>query len=162
MVLLSRMEDQLRKGETYTGVTVCYACHDGEGNFVFPKRGERCRDEHGVWDAGGGGVDFGISVEETLRKEIKEEYCTDAISHEFLGYRDLFRDQGGKKTHWVTLDFKVLVDPLKVSNGEPHKFDDVAWFRLDRLPTLMHSGWPAFFGKYRDILLNVDHGRTEV
>ena len=149
------METQMKKGVDYTGVTVCFACHDGKGNFIFCKRSIRCRDEHGMWDAGGGGVDFGDSVEETLKKEIAEEYCTDVLAYEFLGYRDLFREQDGRKTHWVTLDFKVLVDRSKVRNGEPHKFDDLQWFTLDKLPAPMHSAWPAFFNKNKEKLLEL-------
>ncbi len=116
----------MKKGEDYIGISVVYLCHDGEGNFVFNKRSVNCRDEQGRWDIGGGGVDFGDSLEQTLRKEIKEEYCTDVIDFEFLGYRDVFRENNGKKTHWLGMDFKVLVDKNKVANGEPHKFDAAA------------------------------------
>jgi 8-oxo-dGTP pyrophosphatase MutT (NUDIX family) len=129
----------MKKGEDYIGISVVYFCHDGEGNFVFNKRSVNCRDEQGKWDIGGGGVDFGDSLEQTLRKEIREEYCTDILDFEFLGYRDVFRENNGKKTHWLAMDFKVLVDKNKVANGEPHKFDAVEWFRLDNLPSPIHS-----------------------
>ena len=129
----------MKKGEDYTGITIIYTCHDGEGNYLLNKRGVNCRDEQGSWDFGGGGLEFGDTVENTLRKEIIEEYCTDVISYEFLGYRDVHRENNGKKTHWLALDFKVLVDPKKVKNGEPHKFDEIGWFRIDALPTPLHS-----------------------
>lgn len=132
----------MKKGEDYIGIAVIYFCHDGQGNFLFNKRSTNCRDEHGTWDPGGGGVDFGDTVENTLKKEIKEEYCTDVISYEFLGYRDILRENNGKKTHWVSFDFKVLVDKSKVGNGEPHKFDAIEWFSLDNLPTPVHSQFP--------------------
>ena len=64
----------MKKGEDYTGVTIVYFCHDGNGNFLLNKRSENCRDEHNTWDPGGGGLDFDDTVENTLRKEIKEEY----------------------------------------------------------------------------------------
>jgi len=76
----------MQKGFDYVGVTVSYICHDGEGNFLMNKRSINCRDEHGAWDFGGGGLDFGDTVEKTLYKEIKEEYCVEPSSHEFLGY----------------------------------------------------------------------------
>lgn len=137
----------MKKGIDHVAVGVCYFCHDGKGNVVLSKRGIKCRDEHGTWDAGGGGIEFGHSAEETLRKEIREEYGADVISFEFMGYRDLFREQNGTETHWVMLDFKVLVDRDQVRNGEPEKFDAVEWFSLDALPWPMHSAWQAFYEK---------------
>ena len=142
----------MKRGEDYTGVAVVYFCHDGKGNFLLNKRGVNCRDEHGTWDPGGGGIEFGDTVENSLRKEIKEEYCTDVIKYEFLGFRDLLRENNGKKTHWIALDFKVFVDRNKVGNGEPHKFDSVEWFTLDKLPSPLHSQFPTFLNLYKNKL----------
>ena len=142
----------MKKGEDYTGVTIVYLCHDGKGNILLNKRSVNCRDEHGRWDPRGGGLEFGDTVENTLKKEIAEEYCTDVLDYEFLGYRDVHREHNGKKTHWIGLDFKVLVDRNKVKNGEPHKFDDVAWFRSDKLPSPLHSQFPNFLNLYKEKL----------
>ena len=146
------MEVTMRKGVDYTGISVVFACHDGAGNFLFSKRSTQCRDEHGAWDPGGGGLEFGDTVETTLRKEIKEEYCTDVLSFESLGYRDVHREHEGTKTHWIALDFKVLIDRTKVRNGEPHKADEIEWFTLVNLPNPMHSQWPIFFDLYKNKL----------
>lgn len=140
------------KGVDFTGITIVFACHDGKGNFLLSKRGTACRDEHGTWDPGGGGLEFGDTVEDTLKKEISEEYCTNVLESEFLGYRDVHRQQNGKKTHWIALDFKVLVDPAKVKNGEPHKLDEIGWFTLDALPSPLHSQFPTFLLLYREKL----------
>ena len=140
----------MQKGVDHIGVSVVYFCHDGEGNVLFSKRGKNCRDEHGNWDIGGGGVDFGDDVIDTLKREIAEEYCTDVLHHEFLGYRDIHREHEGKKTHWITLDFKVLVDRAKAKNGEPHKFDAVEWFKLENMPQPQHSQMQRFLELYKD------------
>jgi len=132
----------MRKGIDCIGVTVTYLCHDGVGSYLLQKRSENCRDEHGTWDGGGGAVELHDTVENTLRKEIREELCTDVLDYEFLGYRDVHREHRGEKTHWIAIDFKVLVDREKVQNGEPHKFDEIAWFRLDALPSPLHSQLP--------------------
>lgn len=139
----------LQKGIDHTGVTVVYFCHDGKGNFIMSKRSDNTRDEHGRWDIGGGGLEFNDTVENTLRKEIQEEYCTDVLSHEFLGFRDVHRAIEGKPSHWIALDFKVLIDPKKVKNGEPHKFDEVKFFRLNTLPSPVHSQFPEFLRLYK-------------
>lgn len=146
------MDQNFIKGIDYPGVTIVYACHDGTGNFLLNKRSVQCRDEHGKWDCGGGGLDLGVTVEETLRKEIMEEYCTDVLSYEFLGFRDVHREHNGRPTHWIALDFKVLIDKEKVQNGEPHKFDEIGWFKLDAMPSELHSQFPNFLKKYKDKL----------
>jgi 8-oxo-dGTP diphosphatase len=142
----------MKKGIDFTGLTVSYFCHDKDGNFVMMLRGKNCRDEHGRWDGGGGGVEFGDNIIDRLKTEIKEEYCADILDFEFLGYRDVHRTQNGQPTHWVSLDFKVFVDRDQVKNGEPHKFDDIGWFNLETLPEKIHSQLPGFIKMHRNRL----------
>lgn len=140
------------KGVDYTGVGVVFFCHDGQGNILMAKRSKNCRDEHGRWDIGAGSVDFDEKIEDVLKREIKEEYSTEVLNYEFLGFRDVQRENNGKKTHWVALDFKVLINKNKVKIGEPHKFDEIGWFKLDSLPILVHSQFPKFIELYKDKL----------
>jgi 8-oxo-dGTP diphosphatase len=140
------------KGINYVGVTVVFFCHDGDGNFLMSKRKDTCRDEHGRWDPGGGGLDLHEDVIEKMKQEIMEEYCTEVLGHEFLGFRDVKRENNGDSTHWIALDFKVLVDKTKAKNGEPHKFEEIGWFTLDNLPSPVHSQFPTFLELYRSKL----------
>ena len=142
----------MQKGIDYIGVGVSYYCHDGKGKYLMNKRGVNCRDEHGCWDFGGGGIDFGSTVEETLRKEVKEEYCAENIEYSFLGFNDNFREQNGKKVHWIQLHYLVKVDPKEVKNGEPHKFDEIGWFDLNNLPQPLHSQALKELSLYQDKL----------
>ena len=142
----------MKKGEDYTGVTIVFLCHDGEGNYLLNKRSANCRDEQGTWDCGGGGLEFSDTVENTLKNEIREEYGTDVLDYQFIGYRDAHRENNGKKTHWIALDFKVLVDRRRVTNGEPHKFDAIGWFTLTEFPAPLHSLFPGFLEKYKGII----------
>jgi len=143
-------QQQLKKGKHYTGVCVIFLCHDGQGNFVMHRRSAQARDEHGKWDIGGGGLAFGEKIEDCLTREIKEEYCTDVISHDFLGYRDVHRTHDGHTTHWIALDFLVQIDRSQVAIGDPEKMDDIAWFRLDTMPAPedQHSQLPAALQQY--------------
>ena len=142
----------MQKGIDFIGVTIAFICHDGKGNYLMNKRNTNARDEHGAWDFGGGGLEVGETAEACLRKEVKEEYGVEIISHEFLGYIDIFRNQNGTNTHWVSLNFLCLVDPLKVVNGEPHKFEEIGWFKLDNLPKPLHSVAPIILEKFKDKL----------
>lgn len=144
-----------QKGIDYVGTAVVFFCHDGKGNVLLNKRSKKSRDEQETWDPGGGGIEVGETISETLKREIKEEYCTDIIESEFLGFRDVHRvDEKGDKTHWIILDFKVLVDREKVKNGVPEKHEEIGWFKLDNLPTPVHSQFPHFLKKYKDKLFS--------
>ena len=137
----------------HLGVCVVFFCHDGNGRFLLSKRTNKARDEHETWDSGGGGVNFGEPVLKTLAREIKEEYCTDVIEAEFLGYRDVHRKvERRRKTHWIVLDFKVRIDPKKVKNGDPKKHERLEWFTFEKLPEPMHSQWPEFVKLYKERL----------
>jgi 8-oxo-dGTP diphosphatase len=140
------------KGIDYPGLAVVYFCHDGQGRVVMGLRNGNARDENNRWDIGGGAVDLGDIIKDTLRKEIKEEYCTDVLDYKFLGYRDVHRQHNGRKTHWITLDFSVLIDPTQVAVGEPHKFDDVQLFTRENFPSNLHSQLPFFLEKYKSVL----------
>lgn len=142
----------MKKGEDYTGVSVIFICHDGGGNYLLHKRSVNCRDEHNCWDIGGGGLDFGHTIESVLRREIQEEFGCEVLDYETLGFRDVHREHEGKKTHWIAIDHKVLVDRTKVKNNEPHKFDELEWFCLEDFPEPMHSQWPIFLNQYKDRL----------
>ena len=56
----------MKKGIDYIGNCVVYFCHDGQGNYVLNKRGINSRDEQGAWDCGGGGIEVGDSVIDTM------------------------------------------------------------------------------------------------
>lgn len=142
----------LTKGVDYIGVSVVFFCHDGQGNVLMGRRSQSARDEHGRWDIGGGGLEFGETVEQALRREIKEEYCSDVLSYEILGFRDVHREHQGKRTHWIALDFKVLIDKNKVANGDPEKITEIQWFSLENSPKDSHSQFPEFLRLYRDRL----------
>lgn len=140
----------MKKGIDHIGVCVVFYCHDGEGNFLLSKRSKYCRDEHGRWDPGGGGVNFGESTLQALKREVKEEYNTSIRKAELLGFRELHRkDEKGRKTHWISVDYKVLVDRSTVKNGDPKKHEEIGWFRLDGIPKPTHSQMPLFLKKYK-------------
>lgn len=141
------------KGISFVGVATSALCHDGKGNFVMMKRGQGARDEHGRWDMVGGGLKVGQKVEENLKREIKEELLADAKEIKHLGFRDVHRElDDGTKTHWVSLDYIVLVDRNQVKLGEPEVMDELGWFTLDTIPSPLHSQFMKFVEQNRQYL----------
>lgn len=144
------------KGLDYIGLSVVFFCTDGKAHLLLAQRSQNCRDEQGRWDVGGGAVEFGNSVIETLKKELHEEYGTFPLEYQFLGYRDVQRLLNGRLSHWLALDFKVVLDPDEVKIGEPEKIDQLAWFTLKNLPSPLHSQLSKALEKYQNELFTHD------
>lgn len=129
----------LRRGIDHIGVSAVSIIHDGKGRILLMKRGPKARDERGRWDICGGAIEFGESIDETIKREVKEELSATAIDIEFLTVYDAHREHEGNKTHWIALLHAVLVDPNKVKIGEPHKIAQIDWFNEATLPKPLHS-----------------------
>lgn len=138
------------KGVSFTGVGTVFFCHDGSGKFVMTKRSQKCRDEKGRWEICGGGLKWGSSAEENIKREVLEEFGAQAQNISFMGYRDVFRTlEDDTPTHWLMLDFAVLVNPKQVCINEPEMADDLGWFTLEGLPSPLHSQIETFIKKYK-------------
>ncbi len=141
----------MKPGIDYIGVSTPFYCHDGRGNFLFHKRSQKCRDEQGAWDTGSGKLEFGLTPEENVAKEIMEEYGCVGEIQERLPAHSIFRKHDGTKTHWLAIPFIIKLDPSEVKNNEPESIDELAWFKLDNLPTPLHTGFAFSFNKYQKI-----------
>ncbi len=130
----------MKAGIDYIGISVPFYCHDGKGNFLLHKRSDKCRDEKGRWDFGGGQVKFGETLEEALYREVKEEYGVDPVIEKQLPAHSLLRFDENVKSHWLIVSHIVRVDKDKVVNNDPEKIEEMGWFKLDKLPTPLHSG----------------------
>lgn len=145
MLLPADSQKDLRRGIDHIGISASFVVHDGEGRVLLQKRGAGARDENGRWDVGGGAIEFGEPITDTVRREIREELCTEPLDIQFLTVYDSFREQGGVTTHWIALMYTVQIDPSTVKIGEPHKIDELGWFTSDTLPSPLHSQfWKSY------------------
>ena len=115
-------------------VSIVFLCHDGDGNFLFNKRTKNASDNHGLWDPGSGKVNFGEKSKVALLRELQEEYCSEPISFSLLGVREL----ANTIEHRIVFDYLVKLDPKQVANCEPEKFEEVKWFKANKLPSNTH------------------------
>jgi 8-oxo-dGTP diphosphatase len=129
---------------TYIGV---YGVAVNEGNILLTKKGATscyC----GLWDLPGGGVEFGESPEQTLRREFKEEVgrqfssmvwlanLSHIVNHEVESL--LFHHLG--QIYWVK-DCGVL--PHQEAE-DPHEWRAIEGLNLDTLTPFARQGLSAF------------------
>lgn len=129
----------MKQGIDYIGVTCVFYCHGGKGNLLLHKRSQKCRDERGRWDCGGGAMKMGETFEQTVRREVKEEYCTSVKRLQLVGVNNVLRTHQRQSTHWIAILFAVPVNPKKVKIGDSEKMDKIDWFKPDKLPKPLHS-----------------------
>ncbi len=133
-------------GIDFIGVSASFIVHDAQGRVLLQKRGHGARDERGRWDVGGGAIEFNETINDAVRREVKEELKTTPLDIRFLNVYDAHRTlPNGTPTHWVTVMHAVLVDPDTISIGEPGKIAEVGWFTSDNLPEPLHSQfWKSY------------------
>ena len=145
MIDIAGEQKDLKRGIDYIGVSASFVVHDGQGSVLLQKRGPGARDENGNWDVGGGAIEFGESIDEAVKREIREELCVEPIDIQFLTLYDAFRELNGTNTHWVAIMHAVQVDPAQVKIGEPDKIEELGWFKSTDLPSPLHSQfWKSY------------------
>jgi len=74
----------------------------------------------------GGGVDFGHTLEDTLKREMKEEYDIDIKVGELLDICDHIIP--AEHQHWVSPSYICIIQKGTPKILEPHKCDEIGWF----------------------------------
>jgi 8-oxo-dGTP diphosphatase len=133
----------MKKGQDYIGVGVCFMCHDGNGNFLFAKRGAKARDEQGKWEVPAGGIEIGETIMDALKRELREELCVvEPKKVEYIGHEEFIRTIDDVRRHWITFSYLIEVDPSAVAIGEPEMCDALTWAPLNAPPTPAHPATP--------------------
>lgn len=152
---LSKEVLRQQKGISFIGVSTCFIVYDKHQHFHMTKRSNNARDEHGKWELGGGGLKWGQKADDNLLRELYEELAVKPVKVNFLGYRDIFRKMANYDTHWLALDYAVLVNHDDVKNNEPDIFDDLGWYSFTNLPKPLHSQTMPTLNKYQEQLIEL-------
>lgn len=123
----------MKKGTDYIGVAAGAMIFNDQGKLFLSKRSQNCKNERGHWETPGGSVEFGETLEEATKREIREEYGVEIeILEQFPAADHLIP---AEKQHWVATTFLARMQPGQVPKiMEPDKCDEIGWFALDNLP----------------------------
>lgn len=123
-----------RPGIDYIGVSVGAMIFNQQGHLFLSRRSRQATNERGCWETPGGKVEWGETLEDAVRREIREEYGVEIeLLDRFPAEDHLLPDEG---QHWVSTTFLArLASDQSPRILEPHKCDEIGWFRLDALPS---------------------------
>lgn len=123
----------MKPGIDYIGVSVGAVIVNEKGEIFLNKRSAKTRNEHGAWEAPGGGVKFGEKREDAIKREIKEEFGVDIEIIKTLQTSDEILPK--YKQHWVPTTFLARIKKGQTPKiMEPEKSEAIGWFSLDKLP----------------------------
>jgi len=142
----------MKKGVDYIGVGVGAIIVNEDGKLFLSKRGKEVRNESGKWEFPGGGVEYGHTLKDTLKREMKEEYGIDINIGELLDVCDhIIPDE---HQHWVSPSYVCTIVKGEPEILEPHKCDEIAWFspkEIKKLPLsiVTQFNFKNFLKKYQ-------------
>ncbi|NWL87096.1 MULTISPECIES: NUDIX domain-containing protein [unclassified Paenibacillus] len=88
--------------------------------------------EAGHWSLPGGKVDYMETIEEAIRREIREELGIEIMIDGLLCVTNHILPE--EDTHYVAPTFLAHIAAGRVENREPHALGDVQWFPINSMP----------------------------
>lgn len=79
----------MKPGIDFIGVSAGAMIFNNRGEIFLSKRSKNTTNEKGHWETPGGRVEFGESLENAVKREIKEEYGVDVILFSIITKIDL-------------------------------------------------------------------------
>ncbi len=145
----------MKPGVDYIGVSVGALILNKKGEIFLTKRGLQATNERGMWEIPGGKVRFGETLQDAVKREMKEEYGVDLI----LAYQFPAQDHliPRERQHWVPTCFvaRVRVGQAPVIR-EPEKCTEIGWFSLEHLPSPLSIVTKLDLGVYGHYLAGDD------
>ena len=120
----------MKEGKDCIGVFVTAICHDGKGKFLMGKRNENARDCNGLWDFGGGTLEYGESIEIALIREMKEEFGANLSNIKKVDVRESVEEN----KHWLGIYHVALIDKVEEVYIAEDVYSEIGWFTLDTMP----------------------------
>ncbi len=149
---------KMKTGVDCIGISTSFYCHDGKGNFLFHRRSNNCRDEVGVWDCGGGQLEYGLSLETNVLKEVREEYgCVGKVEKQLPAITLFRKNKEGQNTHWIVVPFIIRVERSEVKNNDPEKIEKIEWHSLNNLPHPLHPGFIKTIETHRSLFHSLNY-----
>lgn len=123
----------MKPGIDYIGVSVGAMIYNEKQELFLSKRSKDATNERGCWEVPGGKVNFGETLQNAVKREIKEEYGVDIeLIKQFPAANHLIPNE---KQHWVPTTFLAKIKKgQKPKILEPDKCDAIGWFALNNLP----------------------------
>lgn len=124
----------MKRGVDYIGVGIGAIIINPQHKFLLSQRGPKAQNERGKWELPGGALEFGENFEDTIIREMKEEFGIEVkplvqlpvINH-------LIPDD---HQHWVAVGYITILLTGEPTIKEPEKSLQIGWFSFEEMKQL--------------------------
>jgi len=141
----------MKIGKDVIGVGTGAMIFNSQGKVLVTKRGEKARNEVGLWEFPGGKVEFGERRRDAIKREVLEEFGIVIDISERLNVQDHILTE--EKQHWVSTSYIAKLMDGEPKIKEPDKCTEFRWLRLydiklDKLSKATKSDFLLYTKKY--------------
>lgn len=122
----------MKRGMDYIGVGVGAIIANERGELFLAQRGPQAKNERGLWEFPGGSVEFGETLADALKREIREEYGMEIEIGPLLDVVDHILPE--EKQHWVSPTYLCRPAAGQARILEPGKCTAIGWFAPQDVP----------------------------
>lgn len=119
---------------------------NGAGAILLLQRGPASRNEAGYWARPGGAVEFGETIADAVRREVREELGVEIELLDDLGWTEQFLPAA--EQHWVSIGFSARLVSGEPYIREPEKTAALGWFAPAALPAPLSATTAASIQTY--------------
>jgi ADP-ribose pyrophosphatase YjhB (NUDIX family) len=121
-------------GIDYIGVSAGAIIKNNEEQYFLAKRGEKARDDQGLWEFPGGTINFYETREQAAKRNIYEKYHFEIGIDGLLGVYDVIDKIHAD--HWISTTYLCHVVQGTPQIMDKKKCADIRWFTLEEIKTL--------------------------
>jgi len=103
----------------------------------------------GEWSFPGGHLEFGETIFETAKREVKEEVDLDISEFELISVADEMRYIKTDNKHYLNIGIKAVYKGGEPKLMEPDKCKEWRWVSLDELPVRLFEGTELVIRNYK-------------
>ena len=104
----------------------------------------------GEWSFPGGHLEFGETIFETAKREVKEETGLIVNHCELISVADEMRYIKTDGKHYLNIGVKAIYEGGSPIVAEPDKCEEWKWFDLKKLPDRIFEGTELTIWNYKD------------
>lgn len=124
----------MKRGVDYIGVGVGAIIINADQQLFLSLRGPKAQNQRGKWEFPGGSVEFNETLEQTIVREIDEEYGIKIAVVELLDVVDDILPE--EKQHWVAPTFICKHLSGIPTIREVEKCSEIGWFSISNAEKL--------------------------